>query len=152
MLGSALRPEEVHLRPEGEHEVVVGDRRETVEADFPRLEVDPGDRRLVDRGVVLLLDEIAQRVPDGRRLEQPGRQLVQQRLEGVVVVPVDEHDVDVGVLQLPCGADPREAAAENEDPRSLAPAASGTTLSRPYGVGVGLAPNGAQCRCALAPK
>ena len=50
---------------------------------------------------------------------RPGRELVQQRLEGVVVVPVDEHDVDVGVLQLPRGADPGEAAAENEDPRSL---------------------------------
>ena len=58
-------------------------------------------------------------MPYGRRLEQPGRQLVQQRLEGVVVVPIDEHDVGVGVLQLPCGTDPREAAAENEDPRSL---------------------------------
>ena len=119
VLGSALRPEEVHLRPEGEHEEVVGDGREAVEADFLRLEIDPGDRRLVDRGVVLILDEIAERVSYRRRLEQPRRQLVKQRLEGVVVVLVYDDDVDVGVLQLPCGADPGEAAAENDDPRSL---------------------------------
>ena len=120
VLVGALRPEEVHLRPEGEDEEVVGDGRETVEADFLRLEVDPGDRRLVDRGVVLVLDEVAERVPHGRRLEQACRQLVQQRLEGVVVVLVDENDVDVGLLQLVRGTDPGEAAAENEDPRSFA--------------------------------
>ena len=120
MLVGALRPEEVHLRPEGEDEEVVGDGRETVEADFLRLEVDPGDRRLVDRGVVLVLDEVAERVPHGRRLEQARRQLVQQRLERVVVVLVDENDVDVGLLQLVRGTDPGEAAAENEDQRSFA--------------------------------
>ena len=84
------------------------------------VEVDRGHRRLVDRGVVLTLDEIAERVSDGRRLEQPRRQLVEQRLERVVVVPVHDDDVDVGVLQLPCGTDPGEAAAENDDPRPLA--------------------------------
>ena len=36
---------------------------------------------------------------DRRRLEQVGRDLVEQRLEGVVVVLVDEDDVDVGVLR-----------------------------------------------------
>ena len=56
----------------------------------------------------------------GRRLEQPRRQLVEQRLERVVVVLVHDNDVDVGVLQLPGGTDPGEAAAENEHPRSLA--------------------------------
>ena len=73
----------------------------------------------MDRGVVLALDEIAERVSHSRRLEQPRRQLVEQRLERVVVVPVHDNDVDVGVLQLPCGTDPGKAAAENEDPRSL---------------------------------
>ena len=61
MLGSALRPEEVHLRPEGENEVVVGDGRETLEPDLLGFEVYRCDRRLVDRRVVLILDEIAER-------------------------------------------------------------------------------------------
>ena len=83
-------------------------------------EIDSGDWRLVDRGVVLALDEIAERVSHGRRFEQPRRQLVEQRLERVVVVLVHDNDVDVGALQLPCGTDPGEAAAENENPRPLA--------------------------------
>ena len=53
---------------------------------------------------------------DGRLLEQVGRDLVEQRLEGVVVVPVDEHDVDIGVLELARRADAGEAAAEDQRP------------------------------------
>ena len=34
MLGGALRPEEVHLGPEGEYEEVVRDGRETAEPDL----------------------------------------------------------------------------------------------------------------------
>jgi hypothetical protein len=52
---------------------------------------------------------------DGRLLEQAGRELVEQRLERVVVVAVDEHHLGVGVLELLRGADAGEAAAENED-------------------------------------
>ena len=50
-------------------------------------------------------------------LEEACGDLVQERLEGVVVVLVDEHDVDVALLQLLGGADPGEAAAEDEDAR-----------------------------------
>ncbi len=54
-------------------------------------------------------------MPDGGRLEQARRELVEQRLEGVVVVLVDEHDVDVRAPELAGGADPGEAAAEDEN-------------------------------------
>jgi hypothetical protein len=40
-------------------------------------------------------------------------------LEGVVVVPVDDDDVDVGLLQPMRGADSGEAAAQDDDSRSL---------------------------------
>ena len=68
---------------------------------------------------------------DGGLLEQARGHLVQERLEGVVVVLVDEHDVDVALVQLLRGADPGEAAAEDEDARprlvrSLAHPAHGT--------------------------
>ncbi len=66
------------------------------------------------------LEQVAKGVTDGRRLEQAGRELVQQRLEGVVVVPVDEHDLGVGLPQLLGGADPGEPPAEDEDARALA--------------------------------
>ena len=73
----------------------------------------------MDGEVVLLAEEVAQRVPDGDRLQQVGGDLVQERLERVVVVLVDEHDVHVGVLELACGADAGEAAAEDDDPWAL---------------------------------
>ena len=64
------------------------------------------------------LDEIPQRVAHSGRLEQPRRKLVEERLERVVVVPVDEDDVHVRLLQLPGSPDAREASSEDEDPRT----------------------------------
>ena len=88
---------------------------ETLESNLLRLEVDRGDRSRVDHGVVLVLHEVAERVPDGRRLEEARGELVEERLEGVVVVPVDEHDVDVRAPELADCADPGKAAAEDEN-------------------------------------
>ena len=51
---------------------------------------------------------------DRGRLEEPGRQLVEERLEGVVVVAVDQHDLCVRLLELLCRADAGEAASEDE--------------------------------------
>ena len=61
--------------------------------------------------------EVAERVADGRGLEQAARELVEERLEGVVVVAVDEHDLGVGVRELLGGADAGEASAEDQDAR-----------------------------------
>ena len=58
---------------------------------------------------------------DRGRLEEVRGDLVEQRLERVVVVLVDEHDVDVGVLQLARGADAGEPAAEHEHPGARSP-------------------------------
>ena len=69
----------------------------------------------MDADIFLLVEEIPDRVPNRRLLEQPGRHLVQQRLEGVVVVLVDDHDVDVALAELLGGADAGEAAAQDED-------------------------------------
>ena len=63
----------------------------------------------------MALEQVAQRVTDCRRLEQAARQLVEERLEGVVVVAVDEHDLRVRMLELLRGADAGEASAEHED-------------------------------------
>ena len=69
----------------------------------------------MDHGVVLVLHEVTERVPDGGRLEEARRELVEERLERVVVVPVDEHDVDVRAAELAGCADPGKAAAEDEN-------------------------------------
>ena len=69
--------------------------------------------------VRLIVEEVAQRVTDRARLEQIGRDLIEQRLERVVVVAVDEHDVDVGICELARCADTSEAAAQHQHPRAL---------------------------------
>src|SRR4029453_12414765 len=113
--GGTFGAEEVDFSAESEHQVVVGERRYLLEADFMLCQVDGGDSCLPDRNVSLLVKEITQRMPYCRRLEQCGRHLVQHWLEGVVVVLVDEDDVDVNILQFPRRADTRESSAENQD-------------------------------------
>ena len=71
----------------------------------------------MDGDVGVLVEEIAQRVPHLGGLQQVGRELVEQRLERVVVVLVDEDDIGVGVLQRPGRADAGEASAEDDDTR-----------------------------------
>ena len=117
MLGRALDAEEVDLRAEPEDEVVVAQRPELVERHLARLQVDRGHAVLMEPSVVLLVEEVADRMADGGLLEEPCGHLVQERLEGVVVVLVDEHDVDVALVQFLSGADPGEAAPEDEDAR-----------------------------------
>ena len=48
-------------------------------------------------------------------IKQAACELVEQGLEGVVVVPIDEHDLGVGVLQLLSGANAGEASAEDDN-------------------------------------
>jgi hypothetical protein len=111
----SLDTEEVDLGAEPEDEVVVGQGLELTETDLARVEIDRRDRVLVNARVRLLVDEVANRVADCRLLDQPRRHLVQERLEGVVIVLVDEDDLDVALLELLRGADAREAAADDQD-------------------------------------
>ena len=55
--------------------------------------------------------------PTADGLEQVGGDLVQERLERVVVVLVDHRDGDVGVLELPGGTDATEAPTEDDHVR-----------------------------------
>ena len=106
VLSGPLGAEEVDLRAEREHEVVVGDRRQLRELHLARVEIDSRHGCLMDRRVLLPMDQVAQRMTDGGLLDQTGRELIQERLEGVIVVPVHQHDLDVGALELAHGADP----------------------------------------------
>ena len=133
VLGRTLGPEEVDLGAEREHEDVVGEGRHLGELHLALLEVDRGHRRHVHRRVLLAVDEVAQRVAHRARLQEPGRELVEERLEGVVVVGVDQHDVRVGVLELLHRAEPAEAAAEHEDARAVARAHDARSTSRSAG-------------------
>jgi hypothetical protein len=118
VLCSAVDAEEVDLRPEREHEVVVGLRLELLEPRLARVEVHLHDPVLVDPRVVVALEEVADRVADRRLFQQTRSELVEQRLERVVVVLVDEDDVDGALREFVGGTDPAEAAAQDEDART----------------------------------
>ena len=73
---------------------------------------------------------------DGRRLEQVGRDLVEQRLERVVVVPVDQHDVDGRCLSfraapIPAKPPPRTSTRGRAAVRSIAHLRQGTCRPSP---------------------
>ena len=133
VLGCALGAEEVDLGSDPEDEEVVRHRRQLLEPDLARREIDRRDDVLMNRRVLLVVDEVAQRVANRRRLEEPAGELVQQRLERVVVVLVDEHDVGVGMLQLHRGADPGETSAEDQDPGARSVFALGSHGARIVG-------------------
>ena len=73
----------------------------------------------MDGDVGLIVEQVAQRMGDLGGVDQVGRDLVEHRLEGVVIVLVDEDHVCVGLLQLAGSADPAEAAAQDQNPRSV---------------------------------
>jgi hypothetical protein len=71
-------------------------------------------------GVALLLDDAAQGRRDEPRRQDAGRDLVQQRLEQVVVGAVHHGDLDVVLLrQRPGDVEPPEPAAHDHDPVAL---------------------------------
>ena len=119
VLGGAGDPEEVDGRPEPEHEVVVGDGLHLGERHPALVQIDAGDRGLLHLDVRLIVEQVAQRVTDRGGLEEIGRDLVQERLERVVVVLVHEQDVGVGVPELLDRSDPAEPTPQHDDPRPI---------------------------------
>ena len=104
--------------PAGDDEAVVADGQrfaELVDVDLAGLDVDvlhlPEDRAQVR--------VVPQDVADGRRdlalREDPGRHLVQQGLEEMVVGPVDEGDPHLGPLEGAGGEEPAEATPDDDD-------------------------------------
>ena len=61
------------------------------------------------------MQQLADRVADLGGAELVGGDLVQERLEGVVVVLVDDGKLDGGVAELLRGADASEAGTEDDD-------------------------------------
>jgi hypothetical protein len=81
VLGGTVDPEEVDSCAHPEDEVVVAEAGHVAELDFALVEVDRADPGHVDGDVLLVTEQIPQRMADRRRLEQVGSDLVQQGLE-----------------------------------------------------------------------
>ena len=123
---SDLRPlvvSEVGVRGAGrDDQRVVRDLLDLV-GDHPHralLEVDVVDDAEQHAHIALLAEHRAQRRRDLPRRQDAGRDLVEQRLEQMLVVLVDQRDLDRLVLERLDGADAAEAAADDDDAVTVA--------------------------------
>ncbi len=89
--------------------------RESAEEDPPALEVEPVDLGEHDARVPLVLDDRPQRVRDLGRRERAGGDLVGERLEEGVVLPVDERDRNRRAPEVADGLEPSESTSDDDD-------------------------------------
>ena len=89
----------------------------SVGVNDPRLGIDAGDLRHHDPQIGLTAQNRADRPGDIGRRQGRGRDLIQQRLEAMMVLPVDQHDVHRRPGQSARRFQPAEAAADNHHAR-----------------------------------
>jgi hypothetical protein len=77
--------------------------------------VDGGDLRQEYADVSLLRLELANRRRYFGGREDRGCHLIEQRLEDVVVAPIDQDDLGIGMPQRVCRGDPGKAATNDDD-------------------------------------
>ena len=84
--------------------------------DRARDHIDGAHLVVEDRDVFLPAEDLPQRRGDVGRGERCGCHLVEQRLEQVMVAPVDQDHVDVRALERTHGPKAAEAPADHDDP------------------------------------
>ena len=132
----ARRAEEVWLRPGGEHEHVTAEGHPVGGRRAARVRVDGGDVAGLHRDRARLHEDASQGPSEIRHAELRCGQLVEERLELVVHVPVDEGDVDVLLGQHVGAADAGEPPADDDHRAhglrhaASLPAARGSNLTR----------------------
>ena len=82
----------------------------------PSSQVEPGDRGHLHRHVVVAAQDVPNRWGDLPSREDAGRELVEQRLEEVVVPCVDERHVDGCPPEELRGEQPAEPASDDDHP------------------------------------
>ena len=117
MLGHARHAEGGGHRPGRDHEAVVAERAEPLDLQLAPVEVGAGRPGPCTTSTLAWRWKMPRgRVGDVVGVEAGRGHLVEQRLEEVVVVGVDEHDVDGGAAQRLGGAEPAEAGPDHDDP------------------------------------
>ena len=110
------RPEEVRLGAGRQDEVVAGVRLAAARRHGPGHRIDGHDLGALRIELVEFGRDLAQRVGDVAGRQHRRRDLVEERLELVVVVLVDERDVQVLALgELPGTGDAGEPATDDHD-------------------------------------
>jgi hypothetical protein len=108
------------LRAARDDQAVVVEPVATVEDELAALGVDTRDLGHQERGVGAAFKRRADRrraLAGGQRAR---RDLIEERLEEVVVHAVDDRHVDVGVAELERSGKPAEPGADDHDPAALA--------------------------------
>ena len=121
-------PKKLAVTPTAMTRLVVLDVEAALEVQRLGVVVHRGDGALEEADVALLGADRAEEPGDVAGVEAGGRDLVEQRVEGVVVVPVDQRDVDVGALELADGGDAAEPTSDDDDVGTLW---TGDACSRP---------------------
>ena len=101
-------------RPGGDDEKVVGDFAVAGHDLFP-VHVDALRFGENDLGIFLRADDVAQRLGDVRRRKRGRGHLVKQRLEEMMILPVEQRDADIGLAQRLGRLQPAKAAADDDD-------------------------------------
>ena len=71
-------------------------------------------------GVFLVAQDVAQRFRDVRRRERRGRDLIEQRLEEVMILAIEERDAHADLAERLRGLQSAEAAADDDDAGQIA--------------------------------
>src|SRR5262249_11072144 len=119
VLGGAGGAVEVHPGAEAKEQVVVADAAMAGDLDLTLRQVDARDLALGKAPALAFADQLIDRRADTIAAELVGRDLVEQRQEGVVVVAVDERDIHRRATQLAQRGHAGKAGAENNDLRPL---------------------------------
>jgi len=106
---------EIGVRRAGrDHEMIVGDCGGS-RLDPPIGGVDAGDLGHQHGGVALMAQDGTDRPGDLGGRERGGCDLIEQRLEAVMVLPVDHGDVDRGARERRGGREAAETGADDHD-------------------------------------
>src|SRR5512133_1466033 len=113
-------------RPPGDDQRVVlepfsaGTVREVIEYDLPLIKIEGVHLSQHDSSIRLTLEHRAEWYSDLGRRERAGRNLVDERLEQVEILPVDERHVDLSALQFAHRLQTGKATADHDNPLSSA--------------------------------
>ena len=92
--------------------------------DSSRLQIQAGHFGEQHTDISLLASKLPDRSSDLGWRKNCGRNLVEQRLEDVVIAPVDQNDVCIASFQSASRGDPGKPAANNDNTLSLQAAAA----------------------------